>query len=170
MAVSRFSCILSIFIIASYLLTIIIGSFLIKNRNEIPDFESRFGTLTEGLNLPKNSKVAPYWNLIQLLRWLLTSLILVNLADFPLLQVLFIQSLCVTMQLLLISSRPVPFHALSLCNEILISLYLYLMLPLTQDEFMPSGGILSKCLLSTLLFGITVNLSRFIFVSTKQIV
>ena len=35
---------------------------------------------------------------------------------------------------------------------------------------MPSGGTLSKCLLSTLLLGVTVNLGRFIFVSAKQIV
>jgi hypothetical protein len=73
--------------------------------------------------------------------------------------------------MILITTRPVPSHALSLCNELLISLYLYLMLPLTQDEFMESGSsTLSKCLLSTLLFGVTVNLGRFIFVSGKQIV
>ena len=103
-----------------------------------------------------------------MLRWFLTSLILVTLPDHSLLQVLLIQSLSLSTQILLISSRPVPSLALYLFNELLISLYLYLMLPLTQFEF--ESGLLNRLLLSTLMLGVAVNLGRFVFVTGGQMV
>jgi hypothetical protein len=68
---------LSIFIITGFVATIIIGFSIVNERDAIQDFNAKFGTLTEGMQITKKSKIAPYWTILSLLRWLLTSLILV---------------------------------------------------------------------------------------------
>ncbi len=77
--------ILSVSGISIILMIVLITYKKISNSFEDPNFKEKFGTILEGVNTEKT--LGLYWNAIVLIRWTLTSVIMVMLRDFYSLQI-----------------------------------------------------------------------------------
>ena len=77
-----------------------------KNRNSVysEDYKSSYGTLTEGLNT--GNIVGAFWNIIVLIRWLVTLLILVIMRDAPEWQIVVLLIISVIFQCAMLHCRP----------------------------------------------------------------
>lgn len=88
-------------------------------------------------NLKENSpkKLIIYWNFFIFMRWVLTLVIIVTLINHPGFQILFLLVGSVIQQCLIIRSWVYSTNLrniMSLHNEIAVSIYLYLALPLSD--------------------------------------
>ena len=107
---------------------------LMQDGSEKEAFEEKCGTLTEGLRADY-SILASYWNLLTLVRWTLTTLILIVMKDYDEFQILSLLLISVVYSAFLIRGRPFEDsfqNKMSLFTEIVVSIYLYLLLCLTD--------------------------------------
>ena len=98
-----------------------------------PAFLEKFGTLTEGLNT--DTVIGTYWNVLILIRWIYTTLVLIFLRDHCEFQILALLISSITFQCLLLHAKPMPSpkeNAFSVFNEFMVSLYLYTLIHLTD--------------------------------------
>lgn len=109
----------------------VIYNFKAKKMLESEEFKSKYGNLTSGLNV--NSTIGTYWNILVMLRWNITSIILVTLRDYYAFQMLSLLFISFVMQMLIVAGKPLKDDKMmSLLNEAMVSLYLYLLLILTD--------------------------------------
>lgn len=104
-----FSSILSVGILAVSGISIcfmigIITYHKLNKSYESPEFESKYGTLLEGVNLQR--PLGMYWNSIVLIRWSLTSVIMVILRDYYALQICSLLIISYLIQIMIITYRP----------------------------------------------------------------
>jgi hypothetical protein len=121
--------------------------------------------LIEGQRAYKG-KIAAYWKLLTLTRWLITTSILIFLKDHNEFQIMLLLILSVVFSCLLIIGRPFENtleNKMSLFTETLVSFYLYLLLCLT--DFMGNTNLirdfLALALVSVIGFSVCVNLIFF---------
>ena len=94
----------------------------------------KFGTLIEGLRADY-SIVGAYWNLLTLIRWTTTIIILIFLKDHNEFQILLLLMISLLFSAFLIQGRPFKdslSNKMSLFTEIIVSIYLYILLCLTD--------------------------------------
>jgi len=106
------------------------------------------------------SIVGVYWNIITLVRWSFTILILVVLRDAPEWQIMLLLIVSVLFQALYFRFRPLlegVENSISLFNEFMVSFYLYVLLSLT--DFNTENGQRELC---GLLLVVTILLSTFV--------
>jgi hypothetical protein len=65
-------------------------AWLITIKHKEPDFNDKFGTLTDEINLKSNW--SKNWNVLMLLRWAITVMVLLTMSEYQGLQVLFLLS------------------------------------------------------------------------------
>ena len=135
------------FITICSLAPLIFGLIIYKNTNNLktPIFQNKYGELS--IELRKDSKIAQYFNIIVLTRWVLSILVFIFLRDSPGLQTscLLIQSLF--MKYFYYKFKPQEESILEsyvllnennskIINELFISLYLYfsIMLLMIDNE------------------------------------
>lgn len=112
------------------------GYVIYLNKSELnsKDFKERYGdTLNDGLTL--KGLCGTYWNILVLLRWSVTVFVMVLLRDYYTLQILSLLLISFIIQALLVSSNPfsdLVDTRMALFNEVMVSLYLYVMLNLTD--------------------------------------
>ena len=108
--------------------------------------------------------VGSYWQVIVAFRWTLTVVIMVFLRDFPGIQIISLLSISVTIQLLTFASHPLKSSTdqrMSVFNETATSIYLYLMLTLT--DYMGDTGLRDEigwCLTGVVITVVAINLLR----------
>jgi hypothetical protein len=113
----------------------IIGVFywIIRTKRELESFSQKYGTLTERLNT--YTKIGTHWNVIILLRWLWTNTVLILFRDHCEFQILSLLITSIVFQSLILVGNPMPSpveNKVSLFNEVMVSLYLYTLLHLTD--------------------------------------
>ena len=94
----------------------------------------KFGSLIEGQRA-HYSTIAAYWKFLTLIRWTITTSILIFLKDHNEFQILLLLIISAVYSMLLINGKPFESifeNKMSLFTEILVSLYLYLLLCLTD--------------------------------------
>lgn len=97
------------------------------------DFKSKFKNLTEGLRV--ESTLGRYWTVITLARWSTLCIILVTLRGYYMFQIVSLLMQSVLVQTLIIHGQPMLVHVenkISLFNEIMVSLFLYVIITLTE--------------------------------------
>ena len=97
------------------------------------EFQERFGTLVEGMNLTTTTGV--FWNALILIRWSITNLIMLIVTDHPEFQILLLLVLSAASQGCQLVGHPLEKdidHRASLFGEFMVSAYLYVMLMLTD--------------------------------------
>ena len=115
---------LSILIVAiSQLSIILLGLAVYKNRNNLvnPSFKQRYGSLVEGLTM--KGFHGKFWNVYFLVRWSITSFILVILSDYYGIQILVLLMLSVMSSAFIIIGHPLEGrneNMFSLANEFLV--------------------------------------------------
>lgn len=117
--------------------------------------------------------IGKYWKMLLLLRWLSTIFILVHLRDFYALQILLLLVSSVIFQVLQISYLLMSDwleYSITLFNELMVSLYLTLMLLLTdfygRNTFRDEVGL---ALLYVVVFTVTVNLIKAVILDSKRL-
>jgi hypothetical protein len=132
---------------------------------EKEEFQAKYGTLTEGLRL--TSTLGIYWNLIVLIRWQLTSAILILLSNHPEVQILLLYGISVLNQCLILYSKPMPSkidNIIAFLNEVLISFYLKILMLLTdfmgENKFNEQFG---TCLIIIVMLSIALNFGKLIY-------
>lgn len=127
--------------------------------------ESYGDTLTGGITL--KGFWGTYWNLMPLVRWSFTNIVLVCLSEYPGIQMSILLAVSVGVQMGLILGKPFvetdDFLA-SIINELLISAYLYAMMGLSffksdNTQFSAVGMFLVICIG----LSIVVNLAKFLY-------
>jgi hypothetical protein len=113
----------------------IIGVFywIIKTKRGSEDFSQKYGTLTEGLNT--YTKIGTNWNVLILLRWLWTNTVLILFRDHCEFQILSLLITSFLFQCLILLGKPMPSpveNKVSFFNEVMVSLYLYTLMHLTD--------------------------------------
>ena len=104
-----------------------------KSRLNTKYYKKKFGTLTEGLNT--KTAIGTYWNVLILLRWLWTTAVLICVRDHNEIQILSLFLTSVLFQCLILVGQPMPSpieNWFSVFNEVMVSLYLYTLLDLTD--------------------------------------
>ena len=97
-------------------------------------FDEKCGTLIDGLRAD-SSIVGAYWNLLTLIRWTITTIILIFLKDHNEFQILSLLMISVLYSAFLIQGKPFDdtfSNKMSLFTEIIVSIYLYILLCLTD--------------------------------------
>ena len=97
------------------------------------DYQTKFKNLTEGLRV--ESTLGRYWTVITLARWSTLCIILVTLRSYYIFQIVSLLMQSVLVQTLIIHGQPMLDHVenkISLFNEIMVSLFLYVMITLTE--------------------------------------
>jgi hypothetical protein len=113
------------------------------------------------------SIVGVYWNIITLVRWSFTILILVVLRDSPEWQIMLLLIVSVVFQALYFRFRPLlesVENSISLFNEFMVSFYLYVLLSLT--DFNTENRQRELCgllLVFTILLSTSVGFCKFFF-------
>jgi hypothetical protein len=125
------------FVIVSSLMISLIGIWWVtkKHEDKLTDAVAvkKFDTLFQGLNL--RTRIGRYWNTLVLARWGITIYILIVLREASEVQIGLLLIISVLFQTLLLFGHPWEDeveHRLSLFNEVMVSLYLYLLLTLTD--------------------------------------
>jgi hypothetical protein len=121
---------------ATTVLTIPIFTWIILKKTNDEDFNEKYGTLTDETNI--NSKISKLWNVLMLLKWLLTGVILMTLSSYPSAQVLILLIFSIFYQIIIIYSKPFVLSSnnrLRLVTELLISCYLYFYLLLSDYNY-----------------------------------
>ncbi len=132
------SNIVSILLLCACLISLPVIWRIIKkgmsNKTERENFELKFGSLIEDQRADA-SIIAAYWQLLTLIRWTITTAILVFAKDNCAAQILILLLVSIVYQVLLISGKPFEngfTNKMSLFTELLVSVYLYLLLWLLQ--------------------------------------
>ncbi|TNV87059.1 hypothetical protein FGO68_gene16087 [Halteria grandinella] len=97
------------------------------------EFHETYGGIVE--DLTTKSKISSYWNLLVLLRWSMTVFIIVVMRDSSLYQILSLLVINLLYTSLLVYARPFSEsckNTVAILNEGLISIYLYLLMSLTD--------------------------------------
>ena len=130
------------------------------------DFRLRLGALTLGQR--KKSFPGVYWRPLVQLRWTATMLIMTLLRNYFYLQIFTLLGLSAGFQLMIVSYKPMLNklgNRMLLFNEIMVSIYLYLLLCLT--DFMgenDSRDFIGWALVQLVAFTVLVNLVKFLIV------
>ena len=144
--------------------------FIIKKANQSgsiksDEFQDRYGTLLEELDVSR--PFAVYYHPFILMRWLLTVLVLILLRDSYSLQLIFLYVFSLCTQCLLIYLRPIKEiteNYLSAFNELMVQVYIYLMMALTEyNGSNPFRSEIGLCLVAVILLSLTVNIAKFLF-------
>ena len=123
-------------------------------------FLKKFGSLIENQRAYQ-STIAAYWKLLILIRWTLTSIILIFLRDYNQFQIIALLILSVLFSCLIISAKPFEEtirNKLSLITESIVSIHLYILI--CFSEFIESTFIrkhLPEALLYTIAFNILID-------------
>ena len=112
-----------------------------------------------------NHRRGSYWNVLQMIRWTLVSVILVCLRDLNSVQIILNNMLSLIFQCLILNYRPLETrieNVFLFFNELTVSLYLYFLIPLSDfnlysEHFNPLG----ICLLSVVIAALGVNFLKF---------
>ena len=165
------SSFLSVVLGAALMLSIIASAFIIryyrgKKELETETFRSKYGTLLEGLNT--NCFFGCYWNVLILIRWTLTIEVFVLLRDFYSLQVMSLLVLSLLFQVLTIIGKPMKEmrdNRISLFNEVMVSLYIYLLYTLTDySSIVDFRDEIGWALLAVIFLSTLVNFAKFFFI------
>ncbi len=108
------------------ILAIPVFAYITLKKINDDDFAQKFGTLTDEIN--KKSKVSLLWNVLMLIKWLITAVVLMTLSNYPSIQVLLLLFLSWIFQIIIFKYKPFELpqnNRLRLINELFISCYLY---------------------------------------------
>ena len=112
-----------------------------------------------------------YWNIQQLVRWSLTSVILVVLSDFIVFQIMSLMMMSILVQCLLLNSRPFKDKSdnqIAIFNEVMVSIYLYILVVLNIST--GSRELIGMVLLSVIIVSFLGNLFNFICRVSKELI
>jgi hypothetical protein len=114
-----------------------------------------------------------YWNVIILLRWTLTSIILVLLRDFYCLQIQSFFLISFVTQVAIVSGRPMDGefeNEIALFNEVMVCGYLYIMMTLTDfNHEQHLRNECSICLAVIVLLSASLNFLKFLVLISKAL-
>ena len=102
----------------------------ISNKTERKNFDLKFGSLIENQRADANA-IAAYWQLLTLMRWTVSTAILIFVKDRCLAQIILLLLVSILYQILLIIGKPFVNsfdNKMSLFTEIMVSVYIYLLL------------------------------------------
>ncbi len=163
------SSVMTIVIIVSLLSAILVFIKILKNQKvsgqslNDKDYKENYGTLTVGLNT--NTAIGSYWNVITLVRWLWTTIVLIFLRDHSEFQIIFLLITSIVFQCLIILGQPMPSpieNKVSVFNEVMVSLYLYTLMDLTdffgENKHREEAGYI---LVSIILLSVLINFIKF---------
>ena len=136
--ISAYSSIVLIIASAGSMFAIIIR--LIKfsrnmNEDSVKDFNQKYSPLISDLKENSLSRVVTLWKALNLIRLLLTLIVLTTINSYPILQIQFLLIFSFVQQCLLLAFQPYAtkmLNILSFVNELSISIYLYLALLLSD--------------------------------------
>jgi hypothetical protein len=130
------SSVLSIILLAILSLALALETYVIyKHRGiyHLEDFKTSYGASIEGLNT--DTFFGRYWNPLTLIRWTITSVILIFLRDHCAVQIFVLLVMSVIFQILLLSAKPMTNKCdqrMAVMIEASVSIYLYTLLSLTD--------------------------------------
>jgi hypothetical protein len=129
---SGFSLVLlSASLVSLPILWIIIKRGMVNNKEE---FKKKCGALIEEQRA-YNSRIAAYWKLLNLIRWTLTAVILIFLRDYNQFQIVTLLILSILFSCFIAGARPFEEsikNKMSLITESIVSIYLYILMCLTD--------------------------------------
>ena len=120
-------------IIAAFLIFYVIRKHRRQGNIDSNDFMQRYVTLLEGTN-PASGVIESYWNGFLLMRWIATVFIMVVVRNSYSLQILMLLGMSWVFTLFLVVGKPKredKDNKIAVFNELLISVYLYLMICLS---------------------------------------
>jgi hypothetical protein len=138
-----------------------------KGRYQLEEFEFSYGAIIEGLET--NTIIGRYWNPLNLVRWVLTILIMVFLNKYSVAQIFFLLVISVIFQIIMVISNPMTDkwdQRITLMIEVSVSIYLYVLLSLT--DFMGENNLREELgWVLTILTGtiVAINVSVFFWKS-----
>lgn len=130
------SSFLSIVVLATLALATCIEIYVIRayiGKYQLEEFIFRYGALIEGLDI--NKIIGRYWNPINLIRWALTILIMIFLNKHYVAQIFLLLAVSVIFQIMMVISNPMTNKwnkRINFTIEVIISIYLYVLLSLTD--------------------------------------
>jgi hypothetical protein len=130
------SSILSIVALVLLAITTGIEIYVIRShegRYQLEEFIFSYGSIIKGLDT--NTKVGRYWNPLTLIRWPLTIVVLVFLNQHSVAQIFVLLAVSVIFQIMMVISNPMTDkwdQRISLIIEVSVSIYLYVLLSLTD--------------------------------------
>ena len=137
-------------------------------------FRKQFKNLIDGNN--KKRSIGIYWNLIILGRWLITNLVIVFLREFYTLQIFALLIMSVMSQGLMLISNPrdnFRDNAIDLFTEFCVSIYLYVLLALTDfwglNPFREQKGLTLVIIILTVIAINLLNLFYTIFKAAQKL-
>jgi hypothetical protein len=105
------------------------------NAESINEFKSRYLILTERLKDSSISKLVFFWKLIYLVRWFLTTLVLLLMRELPAIQIISLLILSVAWQMMIYIAWPYDSNSTNiilLTNEVTVSVYIYIIFLMTD--------------------------------------
>lgn len=165
-----FSSVISLVLLIGSLVSLPVMWIVIRRgmrmqQSDREQFDIKCGSLIDGLRANSNA-IAAFWNLLTLIRWTLTTAILIFLKDLDEFQILSMLIISVIYSALLIRGKPFDDsfdNKMSLFTECIVSVYLYMLLCLT--DFTGQGDLIREPLALTLVyvigFAVFVNLMIF---------
>lgn len=129
--------------------------------------DKQYQALFEGLQIKQKGTLGAYWNIIILGRWMITILILVVLRNYNAIQIMLLLLLSFFSMMLLIVAKPMASmieNKALIFNEAMVSLYLYLLMTLTDfNGLNPAKYEFGITLLCTIFVTVLVNLAKTVF-------
>ena len=105
------------------------------------------------------TKISKYWNQLKILRWALVTLVLVVCKDFSAQQIQVNLVLSLLWQALILIGRPYEDNRILMFNELTVTLYLYVLIMLTDyNDSVDTFDTLAIILLGIILVAFLVNL------------
>ncbi len=99
------------------------------------EFNSKFSPLLSDLRETTSNRIVIFWKALNLIRWLLTLIILTTLNSYPVLQMLFLIIFSLIQQILILKCHPYDSNltnTITFINELSVSIYLYISLLLSD--------------------------------------
>jgi hypothetical protein len=141
------------------------------NAESINEFKSRYLILTERLKDSSILKLVFFWKLIYLVRWFLTTLVLLLLRELPAIQIISLLILSVAWQIMIFIAWPYDSNSTNiilLTNEVTVSVYIYIIFLMTdflETITEASAGIDHSHMRETLSLLLTLILMLIVFVN-----
>ena len=138
-----------------------------KGMYDSPEFQAKFGSMTKDLNTTRRPGVGTYWVVINQVRWIITINIMIIIRDHNEMQLMILLFISWVFQALIILGQPMQStleNNMTLFNEIMVSVYLYVLMILT-DFFAETNPCRDGCgwaLVMTLLTTFSVNFIKFL--------
>ena len=132
-----------------------------------PEFQAKFGSMIKDLNTTRRPGVGTYWVVINQVRWIITINIMIIIRDHNEMQLMTLLFISWVFQALIILGQPMKStfeNKMTLFNEIMVSVYLYILMILT-DFFAETNPYREGCgwaLVMTLLTTFSVNFIKFL--------